>query len=95
MFVVFGAILEAYQALVDIQFNHRVKELLAQGVQMMRKQERTRDQEMKERQRYLPFHMHINLELIERVYVVSVNCEVTVLQYSELNLLRVREKLHN
>lgn len=67
----FGAIREAHQALVDMQSGNRAKELLAQGVQMLRNQERTRDQEMKERQRLLPFHMHINLELIECVYLVS------------------------
>jgi translation initiation factor 3 subunit C len=67
----FGSIREAHQALVDMQSGNRAKELLAQGVQMIRNQERTRDQEMKERQRLLPFHMHINLELIECVYLVS------------------------
>lgn len=67
----FGAIREAHQALVDMQSGNRAKELLAQGVQILRNQERTRDQEMKERQRLLPFHMHINLELIECVYLVS------------------------
>lgn len=67
----FGAVREAHQALVDMQSGNRAKELLAQGVQMARNQERTRDQEMKERQRLLPFHMHINLELIECVYLVS------------------------
>ncbi|CAF1190390.1 unnamed protein product, partial [Adineta ricciae] len=67
----FGSIREAHQALVDMQSSNRAKESLAQGVQMLRNQERTRDQEMKERQRLLPFHMHINLELIECVYLVS------------------------
>ncbi|CAF4342728.1 unnamed protein product, partial [Rotaria magnacalcarata] len=67
----FGAIRESHQALVDMQSGNRAKELLAQGVQMIRNQERTRDQEMKERQRLLPFHMHINLELIECIYLVS------------------------
>lgn len=67
----FGAIREAHQALVDMQSGNRAKELLAQGVQMSKNHERTREQEMKERQRLLPFHMHINLELIECVYLVS------------------------
>lgn len=67
----FGSIREAHQALVDMQSGNRAKELLAQGVQMLRNQERTREQEMRERQRLLPFHMHINLELIECVYLVS------------------------
>ena len=67
----FGTIREAHQALVDMQSGNRAKELLAQGVQVLRNQERTREQEMRERQRLLPFHMHINLELIECVYLVS------------------------
>jgi translation initiation factor 3 subunit C len=56
----FGAIHEAHQALVDIQSGYRVKELLGQGVYVLENQETN-----------LPFHMHINLELIECVYLIS------------------------
>jgi translation initiation factor 3 subunit C len=90
----FGAVREAHQALVDMQSGNRAKELLAQGVQMIRNQERTRDQEMKERQRLLPFHMHINLELIECVYLVSamlieipfMACKSLLFDLSEKNI---------
>jgi len=45
-----GKIREAHQALVDIQSGNHVKKLLGQD-----------NQEMNERQYFLPFHMHINL----------------------------------
>lgn len=38
---------------------------------MQRNTEKTKEQELKERQRLIPFHMHINLELIECIYLVS------------------------
>ncbi len=47
------------------------KELLVQGMIMQRSTEKTKEQELKERQRLIPFHMHINLELIECIYLVS------------------------
>ena len=37
----------------------------------MRQQERDAQQEKIEKSRQLPFHMHINLELLECVYLVS------------------------
>ena len=66
-----GNIKEAHSALLDIQVGNRAKELLAQGVIVQRNVEKSKEQEIKERQRLIPFHMHINLELIECVYLVS------------------------
>jgi len=65
-----GMIREAHNALQDIQSTGRAKELLAQGL-MMKNQDRTPEQEKIEKRRMLPFHMHINLELIECVYLTS------------------------
>lgn len=65
-----GNIKDAHTALLDIQILGRAKELLAQGL-LPRQQERTAEQEKQEKRRLLPFHKHINLELLECVYLVS------------------------
>lgn len=65
-----GNIKDAHTALLDIQILGRAKELLAQGL-LPRQQERTPEQERMEKRRLLPFHKHINLELLECVYLVS------------------------
>ncbi|KAF2359074.1 Eukaryotic translation initiation factor 3 subunit C [Trinorchestia longiramus] len=62
---------EAHNALLDIQSGGRAKELLAQGLLPLRQNERTSEQEKQEKERQIPFHMHINLEMLECVYLVS------------------------
>jgi translation initiation factor 3 subunit C len=66
-----GLIKEAQSTLQDIFTTQRVKELLAQGVHQQRFQVLTPDQEKAEKQRQLPFHMHINTELLEAAFLVS------------------------
>ncbi|UYV74932.1 EIF3C [Cordylochernes scorpioides] len=66
-----GEIKEAHTALLDIQTGGRAKELLAQGLLPQRQHERTSEQEKIEKRRQIPFHKHINLELLECVYLVS------------------------
>lgn len=64
-----GMVKDAHDELLDIQSSGRSKELLAQG--LIARHDRTPEQEKLERRRQIPFHMHINLELMECVYLTS------------------------
>ncbi|KAH6572401.1 hypothetical protein BASA50_003241 [Batrachochytrium salamandrivorans] len=67
-----GLFRDAATCLQDIASSGKTRELLAQGIQQPKYAvEKTAEQERLERQRQLPFHMHVNLELLECVYLVS------------------------
>ena len=69
-----GEIKDSHNALLDIQLGGRSKELIAQGLLPQRQHEkilRSSEQEKIEKARQMPFHMHINLEQLECVYLVS------------------------
>ncbi|BCR99110.1 translation initiation factor eIF3 core subunit c [Aspergillus luchuensis] len=66
-----GLIYEAQNTLSEVCGSGRQKELLAQGIILQRYSTVSPELERLERQRQLPFHMHINLELLECIYLTS------------------------
>ena len=75
-----GLVYESQNTLQEICGSGRQKELLAQGVMIQRFSQVSPEQERLERQRQLPFHMHINLELLECVYLTcSMLLEIPLL----------------
>ena len=72
-------------------FRWKSKKLLAQGLLPQRQYERTTEQEKQEKQRQIPFHQHINLEMLECVYLVSAM--LTEIPYMEAHEFDARRRM--
>ncbi|VDD79948.1 unnamed protein product [Mesocestoides corti] len=82
-----GHIRDAHSTLSDLTGSSRIRELLAQG----QRYERTPEEEKRERALQMPYHMHINTELIETVYLISATLqEMPALAASQDNDIRTR-----
>eukprot|EP00397_Hematodinium_sp_SG-2012_P008354 GEMP01008412.1.p1 GENE.GEMP01008412.1~~GEMP01008412.1.p1 ORF type:complete len:1006 (+),score=263.00 GEMP01008412.1:74-3019(+) len=64
-------IYEAHNALVELCMYMKTKELLAQGMSYYKYQERSEEQEKKEKKRQVPYPMHIDLDFLECVHLIS------------------------
>ena len=63
-----GNISDCHNCLVDLYSSMKYKELLAQGT--TRHADKGAEQEMIESRRQMPYHMHINTEILETVYFI-------------------------
>ncbi|PVU85724.1 hypothetical protein BB560_006931 [Smittium megazygosporum] len=66
-----GMISESFGHLHEVISSGRVRELLGQGVGQLKYNQLTPEQEKLGRVYQLPFHMHINFELLECVYLID------------------------
>mmetsp|Transcript_30561 Transcript_30561/g.46857 ORF Transcript_30561/g.46857 Transcript_30561/m.46857 type:complete len:903 (+) Transcript_30561:26-2734(+) len=63
---------ECNSLLVDVCQSPKLKESLAQGVSNYSKQlEKSLEDEIEEKKRYVPPHLHINLEILDCVYMIT------------------------
>lgn len=65
-----GLIKESHDALHDIMASLKSKDVLAQGT-MLSRYHTSAEAEKQEKIRVLPFHMHINLELLESIQLIA------------------------
>ncbi|VDO04725.1 unnamed protein product [Rodentolepis nana] len=82
-----GHIKDAHSALCDLTGTSRVRELLAQGQRF----DRTKEDEKRDKALQMPYHMHINTELIETVFLIcAMLIEIPLLAASQDNENRTK-----
>lgn len=82
---------EAFTFLSDLFAGGRTKELLAQGLTQSRFNDRSAEQEKFDRRRQFPHHLHINLDLLESIFLVcTMLLEVSDLLSSKKAASRAR-----
>jgi len=65
-----GTIKQALSCLADLYQTSKIKELLAQGVNI-RYHDRDHKREQVEKRRQYPYHQHMNLDMLEAVHLIS------------------------
>ncbi|BHF65571.1 Eukaryotic translation initiation factor 3 subunit C [Sparganum proliferum] len=86
-----GHIRDAHSTLSDITGSGRIRELLAQTLHLQPRYERTPEEEKREKALQVPYHMHINTELVECIYLISAMIqEMPALAASQDNENRTR-----
>jgi translation initiation factor 3 subunit C len=65
-----GKIWDAHQCLSEICAGRNQRELLAQGISSGRYGERSPEEEKAEKRRQVPYHQHINLDLVEACHLI-------------------------
>ena len=66
-----GRIWDAHQCLSEICSGRNHRELLAQGISNNRYGDKVPEEEKAEKRRQVPYHQHINLDLIEACHLIS------------------------
>merc|ERR1719221_101587 len=75
---------------MDVCQHNKARELLAQGLSFNKNMERSPEQDRAERLRLLPYHMHINLEVLESAhYICAMLLEVPNLAMQSIHPNRV------
>jgi translation initiation factor 3 subunit C len=66
-----GLVKKAHKCLSELCSGGRIRELIAQGIATRFQDQKTQEQEKAEKKRQYPHHMHIQLDLVEAIHLIS------------------------